>query len=142
MNAYRYRVAWSREDDCYLGWCDEFSIVRAHSDSFRGALEEIRTVVGHHIDERLANREDLPPPLGDAATARTYLVGDIEREHERRKRLLSPCIKSLIETALGFVGDDLATTQIKVKLVELSAWFDCGVDCWRDGVLDKLPPTK
>lgn len=60
---YSYNVAWSEDDKAFVGRVDEFPSLAAHGSTQERALREIRTVVGHVLDDLAENREPIPVPL-------------------------------------------------------------------------------
>ncbi len=61
---YTYREEWSGEDDAYIARCLEFPSLAAHGPTPEAALAEIRSVVAAVVEDLVANREDIPEPLG------------------------------------------------------------------------------
>ena len=60
---YEYRVAWSEEDDVFIGRVTEFSLLAAHGDTEEEALREIRFVVQEVLEDLKEKGEAVPPPL-------------------------------------------------------------------------------
>src|SRR5687767_10109857 len=61
---YSYNVAWSEEAGVFIGRVAEFQSLAAHGDSQEKALREIRTVVGHVLEELAEEDAPIPVPLG------------------------------------------------------------------------------
>lgn len=61
---YSYSVAWSEEDDAFIGRVVEFPLLAAHGSTQEKALREIRTVVAYVLEDLAASREPVPEPLG------------------------------------------------------------------------------
>lgn len=61
---YSYNVAWSEEDEVFIGRVAEFPSLAAHGDSQEKALREIRTVVGYVLEELAEEGAPIPVPLG------------------------------------------------------------------------------
>lgn len=61
---YSYSVAWSDEDDAFIGRVVEFPSLAAHSSTQEKALREIRTVVELVLEDLAADNEPIPEPLG------------------------------------------------------------------------------
>lgn len=61
---YSYSVAWSEEDDAFVGRVVEFPSLAAHGSTQGKALREIRNVVGYVLEDLVAEKEPIPEPLG------------------------------------------------------------------------------
>ncbi len=61
---YSYTVAWSDEDNAFIGRVVEFQSLAAHGNTQEKALREIRTVVGYILEDLAAGHEPIPEPLG------------------------------------------------------------------------------
>ncbi len=61
---YSYTVAWSEEDDAFIGRVVEFPSLAAHGSTQEKALREIRSVVGYVLEDLLAESAPVPEPLG------------------------------------------------------------------------------
>lgn len=61
---YSYNVAWSDEDNAFIGRVVEFPSLAAHGSTQEKALREIRTVVGYVLEDLAAGHEPIPEPLG------------------------------------------------------------------------------
>ena len=60
---YSYGVAYSGEDDAFIGRVVEFPSLAAHSDTLEGALREITSVVSFVLDDLRESGEPIPEPL-------------------------------------------------------------------------------
>lgn len=60
---YTYSVAWSDEDNIFIGRAVEFPSVTAHGRTPEAALREIMMVVGDVIAELKAACESIPEPI-------------------------------------------------------------------------------
>jgi predicted HicB family RNase H-like nuclease len=61
---YCYHLAWSDEDDVFLGRVTEFPSLAAHGSTQEKALREIRKVVEFVLEDLAATGEEIPVPLG------------------------------------------------------------------------------
>lgn len=61
---FSYTVAWSDEDQAFIGRVIEFPSLAAHARTQEKALREICSVVGHVLEDLRAERESIPEPLG------------------------------------------------------------------------------
>lgn len=61
---YSYNVAWSDEDEAFIGRVVEFPSLAAHGNTQEKALGEIRTVVQYVLEDLAADHEPIPEPLG------------------------------------------------------------------------------
>ena len=61
---YSYSVAWSREDDAFIGRVTEFPSLAAHGSTQEKALREIRRVVEFVLEDLTSERAEIPVPLG------------------------------------------------------------------------------
>jgi predicted HicB family RNase H-like nuclease len=61
---YSYTVAWSDEDDAFIGRVAEFPSLAAHGKSQEKALREIRNVVELVLEDLASEKEPIPEPLG------------------------------------------------------------------------------
>jgi predicted RNase H-like HicB family nuclease len=64
---YAYRLAWSAEDEEYVGLCAEFPSLSWLAPEPAAALEGIRQVVAEIIADLQANGEPVPEPLSPRA---------------------------------------------------------------------------
>lgn len=60
---YEYHVAWSQDDDLFIGRVTEFPLLAAHGETLEEALTEIKTVVCHVLDEMSHTQDPAPEPL-------------------------------------------------------------------------------
>lgn len=60
---YSYTVAWSEEDQAFIGRVVEFPSLAAHGNTQEKALSEIRTVVAYALKDLPENREPAPELL-------------------------------------------------------------------------------
>ncbi len=60
---YQYSVAWSEEDEAYIGRAAEFPSLAAHGDSLNEALAEIHTVVAGTLEDLADSGEAAPTPF-------------------------------------------------------------------------------
>lgn len=65
---YHYTVAWSDEDEAFIGRVAEFPSLAAHSDTLPGALQEIIFVVEGALEDLEESGESMPVPF----SRRTY----------------------------------------------------------------------
>lgn len=65
---YLYNIAWSEEDQAYIGRVAEFPSLAAHGDSPENALKEIVTVV----QEALLDLKDYGDPIPEPFSKRQY----------------------------------------------------------------------
>ncbi len=63
IQKYSYTVAWSEEDNAYIGRVAEFPLLAAHGDTLEGALREIETVVGYVVEDLKESGEPIPEPF-------------------------------------------------------------------------------
>src|SRR5207237_1523524 len=61
---YSFTVAWSDEDNSFIGRVNEFPSLAAHGRTQEKALREIRELVGVILKDLAAAREPIPEPLG------------------------------------------------------------------------------
>ncbi len=61
---YSYTVAWSQEDNAFIGRVTEFPSLAAHGSTQEKALRETRTVVAYVLEDLLATGEPVPAPIG------------------------------------------------------------------------------
>lgn len=61
---YSYNVAWSQDDDAFIGRVTEFPSLAAHGGTQEKALREIRKIVEYVLDDLAAERAEIPVPLG------------------------------------------------------------------------------
>ncbi len=64
---YVYSVVWSEEDQAYIGRVLEFPSLAAHGNTQAKALNEIRSVVQHALDDLTRSGEEVPEPLNKRA---------------------------------------------------------------------------
>ncbi len=60
---YSYNVAWSQEDEVYIGRVAEWPSLVAHADSKEGALAEIANVVAFAIEDCEEKGDSYPKPF-------------------------------------------------------------------------------
>jgi predicted HicB family RNase H-like nuclease len=60
---YSYNVAWSDEDEAFLGRVVEFPSLAAHGDTLEDALHEINQVVELVLEDLAENGEPIPEPI-------------------------------------------------------------------------------
>lgn len=63
LERYEYKVAWSPEDNAYIGRVTEFRSLAAHGDTQEAALESIKATVEVAIEALKAKGRDVPAPL-------------------------------------------------------------------------------
>ena len=63
LDRYTYRVAWSPEDEEFLGTCAEFPSLSWLASEPEAALKGIRQVVADVVADLEANGEQIPEPL-------------------------------------------------------------------------------
>lgn len=56
-------MAWSEEDEVFIGRGAEFPSLAAHGDTQEKSLRAIRTLVGFVIDDLKESGEPVPEPL-------------------------------------------------------------------------------
>jgi predicted HicB family RNase H-like nuclease len=61
---YSYNVAWSEEDEQFIGRVAEFPSLAAHGSSQVKALREIRAIVSFVLEDLAEAGEQIPVPLG------------------------------------------------------------------------------
>jgi predicted HicB family RNase H-like nuclease len=61
---YSYNVAWSQEDDAFVGRVMEFPSLAAHGRTQETALREVRKVVAYVLDDLTEQSSEIPVPLG------------------------------------------------------------------------------
>ncbi len=61
---YSFTVAWSDEDEAFVSRVVEFPSLAADGNTQENALREIRGLVGHVIEDLIADGEPIPEPLG------------------------------------------------------------------------------
>lgn len=101
---YSYTVAWSEEDDAFIGRVVEFPSLAAHGSTQEKALREIRSVVRYVIEDLAAEKEPIPEPLGRRSYSGKLNVR-MSRELHRRLALESSVqgisLNTLINTKLA-----------------------------------------
>jgi predicted HicB family RNase H-like nuclease len=60
---YTYSVAWSDEDQVFIGRVAEFSLLSAHGKTAEAALKEIRLVVLYVLEDLKESNEPIPEPF-------------------------------------------------------------------------------
>lgn len=60
---YSYRVAWSEEDQAYIGRVAEFESLGVHGDSPYAALQEITDLVRFVVNDLKESGEEIPLPF-------------------------------------------------------------------------------
>lgn len=60
---YHYSVAWSDEDEAFIGRVAEFPSLAAHGNTLPGALQEVITVVEGALEDMEESGESLPIPF-------------------------------------------------------------------------------
>jgi predicted HicB family RNase H-like nuclease len=65
---YHYTVAWSDEDEAFIGRVAEFPSLAAHGDTLASALQEIIFVVEGALEDLEESGESMPVPF----SRRTY----------------------------------------------------------------------
>ena len=60
VDRYNYRVAWSTDDAVFVARVAEWPSLGAHADTMEGALNELRKVVNHCVEDLTANGEPQP----------------------------------------------------------------------------------
>jgi predicted HicB family RNase H-like nuclease len=73
-NQYTYTVAWSEEDEAYLGRVTEFPLLAAHGDSIDAALREILFLVDDVIHDMAQSADPLPEPLSKRIYSGKFVV--------------------------------------------------------------------
>jgi len=63
IDKYSYAVAWSEEDNAYIGRVAEFPSLAAHGDTLEGALAETKNVVSIVLDDLKQAEEPIPEPF-------------------------------------------------------------------------------
>jgi predicted HicB family RNase H-like nuclease len=85
-NQYSYTVAWSDEDEAYLGRVAEFPLLAADGDSIDAALREILFVVDDVIHDMARSGDPLPEPLSKRIYSGKFVVrmpGSLHRKLAR-----------------------------------------------------------
>lgn len=82
---YQYSVAWSEEDEAYIGRVSEFSSLAAHGVTLEKALEEIRAVVEGALEDIQESGDSMPEPF----SKRSYSGRLNLRMSEHRHRQLA-----------------------------------------------------
>lgn len=62
---YTYTVAWSEEDNAFIGKVAEFPSVAAHGPTDQAALKQIRTAVAFVLEDLQQAGEPVPRPFGE-----------------------------------------------------------------------------
>lgn len=60
VDKYSYSVAWSQEDECFVGTCAEFPSLSGLADTRASALEEIVLVVKESVAWMQEEGENIP----------------------------------------------------------------------------------
>ena len=63
IDRYLYRTIWSKEDNEYVGLCDEFPSLSYLASTEQMALSGIHKLISDVVEDMIANNEDLPEPL-------------------------------------------------------------------------------
>jgi predicted HicB family RNase H-like nuclease len=71
---YAYRIAWSEEDQQYVGLCTEFSNLSCFAESPEDALRGVRNIVEDVISDMKKNGEVPPAPLSGRAYSGKFIV--------------------------------------------------------------------
>ena len=80
---YQYSVAWSEEDQLYIGRVAEFPSLAAHGDSQVQALEEITRVVRFVLEDLIEEGEAIPEPFSKRSYSGKLNVRMPEAMHRR-----------------------------------------------------------
>ena len=80
---YTYRVAWSPEDEEYVGTCLEFPSLSWLGKSTRSALTGIERLVGDIVADLKDNDEHVPEPLADRRYSGVFNVRIPTELHRR-----------------------------------------------------------
>ncbi len=60
MVNYKFSIVIEKDEDGYFAYCPELQGCYTQGDSFEEALENVRDAVKLHIEDRLANGEEIP----------------------------------------------------------------------------------
>ncbi len=61
MKRYRISVVIEKDADGYFAFCPELQGCYTQGDSYEEVLENIRDAIRLHIEDRVADMEDIPP---------------------------------------------------------------------------------
>ena len=112
IDKYSYTVAWSEQDEAYIGRVAEFPLLAAHGDTLEGVLREIETVVGYVIEDLRESGEPIPEPFS------TGDVLDAGAERITRELADEPQARAELMTTLGEVYRKLGDYDRAESLVE------------------------
>ena len=74
VDHYTYRIAWSAEDQEYVGLCTEFPSLSWLASTQEEAFSGIRQLVADCVADLRANHESVPEPMGDRTYSGKFMV--------------------------------------------------------------------
>jgi predicted HicB family RNase H-like nuclease len=80
---YNYTVAWSEEDEAFIGRVSEFSSLAAHGETLQDALREIIEVVQLAIEDLQESGESIPTPFTKRSFSGRFNVRMPEHLHRQ-----------------------------------------------------------
>jgi predicted HicB family RNase H-like nuclease len=101
---YQYSVAWSDEDQAYIGRVAEFPSLAAHGASMEEALREIRTAVAGALEDMEECGEKIPEPFSKRTYSGRINVRMAEHVHRQlavEARQQGVSLNQWINTKLG-----------------------------------------
>jgi predicted HicB family RNase H-like nuclease len=101
---YSYNVAWSDSDGVFVARVTEFPSLAAHGSSQEKALREVRSVVGHVIEDMADEGDPLPAPLGKRSFSgrlNLRMPKDLHRRLALESELQGVSLNSLINSKLS-----------------------------------------
>ena len=69
MTTYHFTVRVEKHADGYVASCDELQGCYAQGDTYEEAMAAIRDAARLHVEDRLANKEEIPQAESVALTA-------------------------------------------------------------------------
>ena len=63
MRHYRFSVVVESDKDGYFAFCPELQGCYSQGDTYEEALENIKDAIRLHVEDRLAEQEEIPEPV-------------------------------------------------------------------------------
>jgi len=80
---YQYSVAWSQEDEAFIGRVVEFSSLAAHGSTLEEAFQEIRNAVEGVLEDLEESGEAMPQPYSRRSYSGRLNVRMSEHRHRQ-----------------------------------------------------------
>lgn len=69
MSVYKFSVVIEKDKDGYFAFCPELQGCYTQGDTYEDALENIRDAIRLHVEDRIAEGEEIPQPESISLTS-------------------------------------------------------------------------